>query len=1447
MPTESRSVVLEEHVDSEYEPTEQEILDYSEWLGMDVEKDKDLMWIARAGLKVPLPPPWKPCTTGEESEVFYFNFETGESVWDHPCDEFHRLLYKKERAKKLGLEFDEAELDTVAERLGLSTKSEGDALDESGSMGSDGDAKKKKKKDKKDKKPKKDEAKLEAPKTLAPLSARAAGPKLEAAEVAHGIEAASLPSSESKMSSRDPSQSILSEDAEQNEAPRQVNRDQEGPPKPAAGLPPPPSGEPPSVAEPRSSSASLQEERSRLEEQHEKSVAAIQAEHKAKLAKHRRELQDEFELEKDRTFSELQEKHEKQVREERARLQQELASKKKKTKEDLEKLLQSEEEMRGKLSEAQAEAERCRSEAASVTRKCSAYDERVARLEEDLKAARKEISARKEVKEAESLKAQLQAKNEDIDRMKAGAAANVDRVAKLEEEMQRLRTATADIEALSKELQAKKEQCGDLEKQLEAKSANQQLEVADQANVLQEKLTQSQQDLERSRAKVASLEASLMSEVEASNKLQTKLSESQSDLAKASGNAAQIEELRRELDERVRELEEVRRSIATERCASVEELQKLKTQLEEEQRSSAKATAGYEEAAHELTTLKAKVAEERDLCEANKEEAAASAQEMKRVQALLDKQRQSAEEERGRLQDELSKGKDVYQQAQAEIEDLKKQLTAAQESQVWADEIRTLKDQLEQAKADADSLRASLETRTLECSRLQEQAAKTPAADEIATNAKLKVEVSTLKAELDTWRAACNRLSEASESEVPRLQALLQEEKAATSRAKAEAVESLAQTKAQATAVAAELEVRSKECGRLRAELQAVRPGAALPQDEVRELVSLRAKVLELETEVATLHQANRSSASTDEHKLRSMIKDRDDAILRLRADLAHNSARHSQEIEELQTKVNDARQEERQRRSDDNAYVISDLKANLRARSSEVEQLHSEVRASKSELERVRAEARHVEARAAARESSNIEAAKAAVTDEWKQEVDRLQADLQSRATEASLAKEKAERLAREVRRVQQEEGRTAKGQEALREELEQAKQASKLAHEEVADVERRCEEARAAVRAERSSRGHAESQAREYQRELRVLKAQLQEQAAESETLRNEVRKQRYLLEDQDAELARQEARSLEKRQEEDHMAVTGLRTAVELSQLSPDLDLGAEHEPEDQTMQPESDAALEEARELDDESHIEALDEIGEEVREIPPVPGDWWENTSEKKCEEAASPGKSVEGDLCDNFSGQAAALLEARRKEPSHLWGPRLRQERASILELRRQWKHDAQRLRSSSASREQALLQEARAALDERTSTLNRAIAEHRVIQEALRGTPRQGTGAERFTAAWKAARGDTGGAPITPRSRSSALSVAGKQERRDAYPLSTYEDLNVLRRWQHILGREPPRRSPQLGGAARSTSPLASRRSRSSREVDHHLSWLQNFSRQAARPLTARNCYGGW
>ena len=60
----AENIVLEEEMDENYEPTEQEILEYAEWLGMDLKgKDKDLEWIAKEGLKAPLPAPWKPCQT----------------------------------------------------------------------------------------------------------------------------------------------------------------------------------------------------------------------------------------------------------------------------------------------------------------------------------------------------------------------------------------------------------------------------------------------------------------------------------------------------------------------------------------------------------------------------------------------------------------------------------------------------------------------------------------------------------------------------------------------------------------------------------------------------------------------------------------------------------------------------------------------------------------------------------------------------------------------------------------------------------------------------------------------------------------------------------------------------------------------------------------------------------------------------------------------------------------------------------------------------------------------------------------------------------------------------------------------------------------------------------------------------------------------------------------
>ena len=46
----------------------------------------------------PLPAEWKPCAA-PSGEIYYFNFENGESVWDHPGDEHYRAAIAAERSK----------------------------------------------------------------------------------------------------------------------------------------------------------------------------------------------------------------------------------------------------------------------------------------------------------------------------------------------------------------------------------------------------------------------------------------------------------------------------------------------------------------------------------------------------------------------------------------------------------------------------------------------------------------------------------------------------------------------------------------------------------------------------------------------------------------------------------------------------------------------------------------------------------------------------------------------------------------------------------------------------------------------------------------------------------------------------------------------------------------------------------------------------------------------------------------------------------------------------------------------------------------------------------------------------------------------------------------------------------------------------------------------------
>uniref|UniRef100_A0A8C8DIQ2 Centrosomal protein of 164 kDa n=1 Tax=Oryzias sinensis TaxID=183150 RepID=A0A8C8DIQ2_9TELE len=132
-------LILEEEYDESFIPSDKEIQEYAREIGIDPDKEPELLWLAKEGIKAPLPPEWKPCqdVTGD---IYYFNFSTGQSTWDHPCDEHYRQLVIQERGR--------GPLTATAE--GLGTKKE-----------------KKKKKEKKEKKEKKKNAPL---KTLGSLN-----------------------------------------------------------------------------------------------------------------------------------------------------------------------------------------------------------------------------------------------------------------------------------------------------------------------------------------------------------------------------------------------------------------------------------------------------------------------------------------------------------------------------------------------------------------------------------------------------------------------------------------------------------------------------------------------------------------------------------------------------------------------------------------------------------------------------------------------------------------------------------------------------------------------------------------------------------------------------------------------------------------------------------------------------------------------------------------------------------------------------------------------------------------------------------------------------------------------------------------------------------------------------------------------------------------------------
>ena len=76
------------------------VLEYAEFMGLDIAAESHLLWIAAAAVQAcaePLKDGWTEQVHGED--LYYFNTQTGESSWDHPCDEKYRQLLETERLK----------------------------------------------------------------------------------------------------------------------------------------------------------------------------------------------------------------------------------------------------------------------------------------------------------------------------------------------------------------------------------------------------------------------------------------------------------------------------------------------------------------------------------------------------------------------------------------------------------------------------------------------------------------------------------------------------------------------------------------------------------------------------------------------------------------------------------------------------------------------------------------------------------------------------------------------------------------------------------------------------------------------------------------------------------------------------------------------------------------------------------------------------------------------------------------------------------------------------------------------------------------------------------------------------------------------------------------------------------------------------------------------------
>eukprot|EP00892_Ulva_mutabilis_P010996 jgi/Ulvmu1/8269/UM041_0080.1 len=78
-----------------------DVKEYAHYLGMDIEADSELLYIAKWAMEADLPIEWV-ANLDEDGREYFYNQLTGISQYSHPCDELYRQMYVDVKAQKCG-------------------------------------------------------------------------------------------------------------------------------------------------------------------------------------------------------------------------------------------------------------------------------------------------------------------------------------------------------------------------------------------------------------------------------------------------------------------------------------------------------------------------------------------------------------------------------------------------------------------------------------------------------------------------------------------------------------------------------------------------------------------------------------------------------------------------------------------------------------------------------------------------------------------------------------------------------------------------------------------------------------------------------------------------------------------------------------------------------------------------------------------------------------------------------------------------------------------------------------------------------------------------------------------------------------------------------------------------------------------------------------------------